>query len=72
MGWIDDLIDDALMPVYDWARNIVSSVGRSIAGAFNAIGDFFKEMIMAPINGIDKMPVLSRNCPLGLQIFNPA
>jgi hypothetical protein len=55
MGWIDDLIDDALMPVYDWARNIVSSVGRSIAGAFNAIGDFFKEMIMAPINGIDKM-----------------
>lgn len=55
MGWIDDLIDNALRPVYDWARNTVSEVGRAIGRAFSFISDFFKEMILTPINGIDKM-----------------
>ena len=53
--WVKDLIDEALQPVYEWAKNTVTSVGQGIADAFNWIGDFFTEMILAPMNGIDKM-----------------
>jgi hypothetical protein len=55
MGWVDDLIDDAVNavvePIYNWFR----SMGNSIASVFNDIGQFFKDLVMAPIDGIDKM-----------------
>lgn len=55
MGWIQDAIDFAVNgaaeTIYNWFR----TMGNSIASVFNDIGQFFKDLVMAPIDGIDKM-----------------
>lgn len=51
MGWIQDAIDAAVEPVMNWFRNM----GNDIVGVFTRIGDFFKNLVLTPIDGIDKM-----------------
>ena len=55
MGWVDDLIDEAVSavvePIYNWFRDL----GNSIASIFTDIAQFFKDLVMAPIDGIDRM-----------------
>jgi len=59
MGWIDDLIKEAVDAVLDpfkkWVKNTIKSIGDGIVSGFNSIADFFSDLIMKPIRGIDDM-----------------
>jgi len=59
MGWIDDAIDDAIdkvmKPFRRWVQNTIRSISNGIVSGFNEITGFFKDLIMKPIDGIDKM-----------------
>lgn len=55
MGWfqrlIDKIVQSVIDPIVEWFKNL----GRSIARIFESIGDFFVDLIMKPIRGIERM-----------------
>jgi hypothetical protein len=55
MGWVEDLIDEAIEAVVKPIMKFFRDLANSIVSVFDSIVDFFKDLVLKPVRGIDKM-----------------